>query len=514
MHEIVTIQLGQRSNYLGTHFWNTQESYFTYSEHEQSRIDHDVHFRPGIGSDNSETFTPRAIIYDLKGGFGTLRKYNALYGLQDESTPIQGLWDGATLTQTEPTIEPSEYQRRLEVALPTSQVHASDVRYWSDFNRVFFHPRSIVQLNDYELNSQLMPFENWSTGEDLFQSLDQELDLIDRDIRPFVEECDQMQGFQMLTGVDDAWGGFSSRYLENLRDEYGKTSIWIWGVEDQSRVVRQKQILRACNSARSLRSLGQQASALIRLAAPPTNLPNYVDLENSSDWATTALLSAGLESITLPTRFNATARKRGSLALFEDILNTNGKQNLFELHASINHPNDSSNDHGSDQLANGNGAASADPTSSLLDIDYSPSRNSADSLATKGYHIFGQVESERDTTGSNTSALMHTPEERLRRGLDDESVVEIFQTDLQYPVLDTFPERLFQTTRQSKGTLNISATLVCTSGMKSRVTSLRDATSRLVPLDERENLYNDLTELATNYSIGWESGSDDDDDDD
>jgi hypothetical protein len=92
--------------------------------------------------------------------------------------------------------------------------------------------------------------------------------------------------------------------------------------------------------------------------------------------------------------------------------------------------------------------------------------------------------------------------------------VRSFQTDLQYPVLDTFPERLFQTTRQSKGALNISATLVCTSGMKSRVTSLRDATSRLVPLDERENLYNDLTELATNYSIGWESGSDQDDDDD
>jgi hypothetical protein len=171
--------------------------------------------------------------------------------------------------------------------------------------------------------------------------------------------------------------------------------------------------------------LGQQASALIRLAAPPTNLPNYINLENTSDWATTALLSAGFESSTLPTRFNATARKRGSLALFEDVLNTNGKQNLFELHASVNNPSYSSNDHGSDHLANGNSAASADPSSGLLDIDYSPSRNSAEPLARKAYHIFGQVESERDTTGSNTSALMHTPEERLRRRLDDESVVEM-----------------------------------------------------------------------------------------
>lgn len=83
-----------------------------------------------------------------------------------------------------------------------------------------------------------MPFENWSTGEELFQNLDRELDLMDRDIRPFVEECDQMQGFQMFTGIDDAWGGFAAKYLDDLRDEYGKTSIWIWGSEDESRVVR------------------------------------------------------------------------------------------------------------------------------------------------------------------------------------------------------------------------------------------------------------------------------------
>jgi hypothetical protein len=35
MHEIVTLQFGEQSNYLGTHFWNTQVSalpspFFTY----------------------------------------------------------------------------------------------------------------------------------------------------------------------------------------------------------------------------------------------------------------------------------------------------------------------------------------------------------------------------------------------------------------------------------------------------------------------------------------------------
>lgn len=69
-----------------------QESYFTYNENEETPIDHDVHFRPGYGADGSETYTPRTVIYDLKGGFGTLRKYNALYELSEDSVAGQGLW--------------------------------------------------------------------------------------------------------------------------------------------------------------------------------------------------------------------------------------------------------------------------------------------------------------------------------------------------------------------------------------------------------------------------------------
>lgn len=64
----------------------------TYSENEQPAVDHDVHFRGGIGADGSETFTPRTVIYDLKGGFGSLRKYNALYDLSEEVPPANDLW--------------------------------------------------------------------------------------------------------------------------------------------------------------------------------------------------------------------------------------------------------------------------------------------------------------------------------------------------------------------------------------------------------------------------------------
>jgi len=68
-----------------------------------------VHFRSGIGADGSETFTPRTLIYDLKGGFGALRKINALYELEEDSRP-KGSWYvvGFSVTNSHRRFHPGE----------------------------------------------------------------------------------------------------------------------------------------------------------------------------------------------------------------------------------------------------------------------------------------------------------------------------------------------------------------------------------------------------------------------
>ena len=136
------------------------------------------------------------------------------------------------MIQKQTPIGASAYQQSLDAGLEPPALTTSTVRYWSDFNRVFYHPKSIVQLNEYELGSTIQPFEKWATGEDLFSSLDKEHDILDRDLRPFAEEADQMQGIQIVTTIDDAWGGFAARYLERLRDEYGKITLWTWALQD------------------------------------------------------------------------------------------------------------------------------------------------------------------------------------------------------------------------------------------------------------------------------------------
>jgi hypothetical protein len=89
-----------------------------------------------------------------------------------------------------------------------------------------------LSLHDIPSTSHLASFGDWTVGEELFNALDKEHDLLDRDARFFAEECDQLQAFQIFASTSDAWGGWTATWLERLRDEYGKVGIWVWGLEE------------------------------------------------------------------------------------------------------------------------------------------------------------------------------------------------------------------------------------------------------------------------------------------
>lgn len=132
------------------------------------------------------------------------------------------------MPQRERPIQPSTYQQHLNEGTEPPALRAQDVRFWSDYNRVFYHPNSIVQLYETSLSPERKAFESWQDGEELFGALDQESDVLDEQLRPLAEECDQMQGLQILSSVDDGWGGFACNYVERLSDEFGKSPLWTW----------------------------------------------------------------------------------------------------------------------------------------------------------------------------------------------------------------------------------------------------------------------------------------------
>ncbi|KAK0623580.1 tubulin domain-containing protein [Immersiella caudata] len=526
MHEIITLQLGQQANYLATHFWNTQESYFTYSDSADSSppINHDILWRPGLAADGTtETFMPRTVIYDLKNGFGSLRAINALYEAPnpDNAQPT-ALWPGTATVHTAPRVEPSEYTQSLDAGLTPPKLTSAGVRYWSDFSRVYYHPRSIVQLHEYELGSTIAPFERFAAGEELFAELDREHDVLDRDLRLFAEEADQMQGIQVFGGMDDAWAGFMGRYLERVRDEFGKKSVWVWGVEGEGKgLPRHKRLLRLANKARALTEAYKQASIVVPLALP-RSLPSTLSLDPNSPWHASALLASAIETATLPSRLKDRTNY-DSLADMAATLNTMGKQTIAGLQMSFSSP---AHESSSTDTRRNNKLTEDEMTEGVtLDIKFTPSdqldptysrRNEFSNKTSKVFSqlivLRGYPPAELDAEGD--TEMDHEERALRRRRNPSEPITRSYTSDLRFPILDSFPQIFRQESGEALAeNINITGGLSTNSSTSDRLKQLRTTVTRSIGLEDRETIGNDLAEMADEYHEGWSSGSDEGDDD-
>lgn len=270
MHEIIHLSHSAQANHLTTHFYNAQNSYFAYSDADigsRSFVDPSVHFRQGLGTDQkTKTFTPRTIIWDMRGGFGSLKKSNPLYNYegQEEGDSEIDLWStgSAKLTSssanTNSTIkqEPvpqSEYQQALDSGKANAlMLDPSNTKYWSDYVNIYYNPKqSFHTLPNWVYDPDTAPlgqvrgetgpkaqkFLSFSTGTNEFKeanALGYDLTYIEDTLRPFIEECDNLSGLTLASEVDTAWGGFSARVIEEFRQDYiPKTPLFVWGLYDE-----------------------------------------------------------------------------------------------------------------------------------------------------------------------------------------------------------------------------------------------------------------------------------------
>lgn len=154
--------------------------------------------------------------------------------------------------------------------------------------------------------------------------------------------------------------------------------------------------------------MSAHASMYIPMSIPPTQLPQYVHIDRYSQWHTSALLSAALESITLPTRLKHDTQKHGFVGDLEAALNVNGNQRIAQLQCSILDPNHSPliTTHGStdDRVPSGSNCILVEEdghnlADSKLDMNFSWSNaRSISPLLTqhnKSDHVFGAVENTR-----------------------------------------------------------------------------------------------------------------------
>ena len=73
MSEIITLSYGLICNNTVTHLYNTQESLISYTP--SSKPNHDLQVFLTRFKSTSVSYSPRALIYDLRNGLGALNKY-------------------------------------------------------------------------------------------------------------------------------------------------------------------------------------------------------------------------------------------------------------------------------------------------------------------------------------------------------------------------------------------------------------------------------------------------------
>ncbi|KAF8986179.1 mtDNA inheritance, partitioning of the mitochondrial organelle [Entomortierella lignicola] len=330
MHEIVTLQFGHFANFVGTHFWNTQDAHFNYEQPADDEevapelINHDCLYRVGMTNKGVDTYTPRALIYDLKGKTESADQYQQQPDLS---------WDPSRMETFEEERFPlSAYQRHLEdeeLGLATEEeednIVMNDAKTWSDFSRVYYHPKSMVTASGYQLDSEFMPFDVFSYGRAAFIETEKEKDSYDENLRLFMEECDQLQGFQVLVDVLDGWGGFATSFLEQLREDYPKSALITYGLSDSQMVrnttLRERQTC-AVNETLSMTSLSKLSSLYVPVRAPTQSMLNAegwsknIRMDPSNRYHTSAFISAGIDSALLPGSFRL---RRGSIFMSDMI---------------------------------------------------------------------------------------------------------------------------------------------------------------------------------------------------
>ncbi|KAK9464389.1 tubulin domain-containing protein [Lipomyces arxii] len=514
MHEILHLSFSAKANHLSTHFFNAQETYFTFDD-KISPVDHNISFRAGFGSDGvTETFTPRCLLWDLKGGFGSLKKYNSLY--EDKPDPNVS---SQVVKIEQPRIPTGDYIKSLDDTNGNlANLTPSSTLFWSDYCNVFHHPRSLLQLSEWEYDpinfpkgrargstassttanasqtSSVREFNGYDTGvaefHDKANGENAGEDVLEQHFRALLEECDLISGINVVTEVDSAWGGFTSEALSQLRDDYVlKTPIYVWALEERKIMDRVEQY----SKVQTVNALVPLSTLYVPMCLDtnPQLLSKFFGPENgfdsTSNWHTTGLMNAAFESLTLPSRLQA-HELRVSMDTLAIEMTSFGTRNIVD----------------GVQLAFGNKKLEIGGTNIIYNA-YQSKREQMRALK-RTQHTFSQFSVVRDPSGTSDSMGSVWDEYSKHRDIEaGGGIVDKRFLPLDYPQPASYPKYF-----ADKHTLYTS--LNSTSTTKYQLGDMKEFVSRFVRTDEREELKDDLENLSTQYEYEWSNPNSDDDD--
>ncbi|RLV84122.1 Protein DML1 [Meyerozyma sp. JA9] len=321
---IITLSLSSAANHVTAQLFNAQEAHLPYTKSAPRFHDYSVFLSTTKNKNGSTNYAPRALVYDLNGGFGGAPKYEV-----DPSTIAN-----VEVISTAPRVPKHAFQTNLDSGIDDPKLlSVSNTRYWTDYNKLLYKPSSLVSLQNWESgtpygtnrNFSRLKFDTHSVGWEEYKRYQE---TSTDEFRKYLEECDLLQGVTVFSDYHSGWGGFSSHLLLDLKDEFfnnganNKHSIWVYGLaRDHGRMdVNQK-----CSSIASFVELAQQSSLFFPICPSYESQILAPDFDRTSEWHQSSLTALLVNSL-----WELQSRKENPvhMAEFEDQLTRGSNRNI------------------------------------------------------------------------------------------------------------------------------------------------------------------------------------------
>uniref|UniRef100_A0A8C6N6R0 Protein misato homolog 1 n=1 Tax=Melopsittacus undulatus TaxID=13146 RepID=A0A8C6N6R0_MELUD len=361
--EAVTLQLGPYAGSTGAHWWGLQAAALRRPA-EAAELRSSALLRPAHAPGGREVHVPRLVALQLKGTGGRGRRGGARGGASPTcphlccrngavaayldtgsqgtgvpasgSAEARGVCSDAGGTQgPRPPEQDAPSPCPAGPGAPPGMGHwccpeglgtdaGRNVPLWSHHPNVQLHPKSLYIIRQYMHDGYGL--EAFAQGEGLLQDPACMEELEDR-LHYFTEECDSLQGFQVLCDLHNGFSGVGAKVTELLRDEYSGKGILSWGLTPDSH----RNAYRLMNTALGIIHLSTHSSLFCPMSLggslglkpqPPVTFP-YLSYDASLSSHSSAILAAALDTLTVPYRLSCS---QGSILHLAETLNFSGRK--------------------------------------------------------------------------------------------------------------------------------------------------------------------------------------------
>lgn len=294
-------------------------------------------YREGINRHGYSTYTPRFVLYDLNGSYGSIASKGWAYGAEEDSGQPSALqtWEGIPdLHKAEP-IAKTDFIHHLEseveegaskegyaataIESAASKLHdPGTVRYFTDYLKAPLHHRTPIFLPN---TWHGMNIDGFGSLTESFNPIDHEYYL--EAVRYFAEESDSLQAFQCWVDDCSGFGKIASHSIQEIQDTFQRPVVlYTMKVQEQrgtagDQSIRKRRISEALSSA----LLTECCDLYVPLTVPPQSpLSSKLRWSQNNMFQTTALLAAAIDTASLPCKLSTNSHSVvGRMAVSEMI---------------------------------------------------------------------------------------------------------------------------------------------------------------------------------------------------